>query len=191
MKTLLSLLLTLGALHATPEAIFNGKDLTGWKVEGAEYWSAKEGVLIGQSDAKKEHSNLWTEKQFTDFTLKAEFRYQGRMDSGVFVRAFNDQIQLGISSSLKRDMTCSPYIASLGKYPVEAKGVDKLLKEGEWNQLSITAKGPSYVVTLNGTQVLDYTSGTAKEKGPIGLQVHQGFDMKIEFRNLTVEAIGD
>jgi hypothetical protein len=34
-----------------------------------------------------------------------------------------------------------------------------------------------------------YTSDTAVEKGPIGLQVHPGRAMKIEFRNLRIEPL--
>lgn len=187
MKLLVYLLLSIGMLQAAPQAIFNGKDLTGWKVKGADYWTAREGRLIGQSDERKKQSVIWTERQFEDFILEAEFRFEGHVDSGFFLRSANDQIQIGISGSLKRDMTASPYIASLGKYPVEAKDVAKLLKIGEWNRMKITAKGARYIVELNGKQVLDYQSGTAKEKGPIGMQVHQGLEMKIEFRNLTID----
>ena len=189
MKALLISLLTLGSLHAIPEAIFNGKDLAGWKVEGGSYWAAKDGILIGQSDGKKENSILWTEKDYSDFTLEAGFRFNGHVDSGFFLRGPNDQIQIGISGSLKRDMTGSPYIASKGKYPKEAEGVAKLLKEGDWNTMKITAKGKVYTVELNGEKVLEFKSDTALKEGPIGLQVHPGLQMKIEFRDLKVESL--
>lgn len=84
-------------------------------------------------------------------------------------------------------MTGSPYISKIGKYPVEAKGVAELLKQGDWNTMRIVAKGNAYSVDLNGKHILDYTSETAKEKGPIGLQVHPNKQMTIEFKNITVE----
>ncbi|WP_193212587.1 3-keto-disaccharide hydrolase [Luteolibacter marinus] len=189
MKTLLISLLALGALHAAPEPIFTGKDLSGWKIEGGNYWTAKDGVLTGESDEKKQNSILWTEKEYTDFTIEAGFRFEGHVDSGFFLRGPNDQIQIGISGSLKRDMTGSPYIASKGKYPKEAEGVAELLKEGEWNTMKITAKGKVYTVELNGKKVLEYESDTAGEKGPVGLQVHPGLQMKIEFRDLKLEEL--
>ena len=189
MKNPLISLLALAALHAAPEPIFNGKNLDGWKVEGGEYWTVEDGVLTGESDDKKKNSLLWTEKEYTDFTLEAEFRFEGHVDSGFFLRNANDQIQIGISGSLKRDMTGSPYIASKGKYPEEAEGVAKLLKEGEWNNMKITAKGKTYTVELNGRKVLEYESDTATEKGPVGLQVHPGLMMKIEFRDLKIEEL--
>lgn len=187
LKTLVALLAATLVSHAAAEAIFDGKSLDGWKVEGADVWTAADGVLTGQSNAKKQGSVLWTEKEFTDFVFECEFRFAGKIDSGVFLRHENDQIQIGVSSSLKRDLTCSPYIGSLGKYPVEAKGVAELLKEGGWNKMKITVKGNVYSVDLNGKHVMDYTSDTAKDKGPIGVQVHPGLDMKIEYRNITVE----
>lgn len=191
MKALLGLIIAVGTLHAAPSSIFNGKDLSGWKVEGAQYWKVQDGVLVGESDQKKKQSHLWTEKEYRDFTLEADFRFEGHIDSGFFLRATNDQIQLGISGSLKRDMTGSPYIASIGKYPVEAKDATERLKEGDWNTMKITVKGANYVVELNGKEVLNYDSKTAKAKGPIGMQVHQGLRMKIEFRNLKIEELKD
>lgn len=187
MKILAYLLATTLLCHAAPETIFDGKSLAGWKTNGADVWTAADGVLTGTSNPKKQGSILWTEKEYTDFVVSCEFRFEGRIDSGIFLRHENDQIQIGISGSLKRDMTASPYIASKSGYPVEAKGVAELLKEGEWNTMKITAKGPVYTVELNGKEVMTYTSESAKDKGPIGLQMHAGVVMKIDFRAITVE----
>ena len=44
------------------------------------------------------------------------------VDSGIFIRGENPQnpqIQIGISGSLNRDMTASPYVPKQG-YPIEA-----------------------------------------------------------------------
>jgi hypothetical protein len=187
--TLLALFATSLFSQAAPEAIFDGKTLTGWKAVGAAPWTVEDGVLVGQHDAKKKGSILWTEKEYTDFVMTFEFKFEGKIDSGVFLRHENDQIQIGISGSLKRDMTASPYIASTRGYPVEAKGVAELLKEGEWNKMKITAKGSVYTVELNGKEVMTYTSETAKDKGPLGLQVHPGKEMKISFRSITLEEL--
>jgi len=186
-KTLAALLAATLVCHAAPEAIFDGKSLDGWMVKGPAPWTVEDGILVGKNDEQKKGSILWTEKEYTDFTFECEFRFTGRVDTGVFLRHENDQIQIGVSGSLKRDMTASPYIGSMGKYPVEAKGVAGLLKEGEWNKMKITVKGNVYSVDLNGKHVMDYTSDTAKDQGPIGVQVHPGLEMKIEFRNIMLE----
>jgi hypothetical protein len=175
--------------HAEPTSLFNGKDLTGWKVAGADCWKVVDGVLHGENDPAKKGSIVWTEAEYSNFVFQCAFKFEGEIDSGVFLRHQNDQIQIGISGSLKRDMTASPYIASKKGYPVEAKGVAELLKEGEWNTMKITAKGSIYTVELNGKEVLTYTSETAKEKGSVGLQVHPGRVMKVLFRDITLEAL--
>ncbi len=187
MKTLAALFAATIASQAAPQPIFDGKTLDGWKAEGPAPWTARDGVLTGTSDEKKKGSILWTEKEYTDFTIELDFRFVGSIDTGVFLRHQTDQIQIGDSGSLKRDMTGSPYISKIGKYPVEAKGVAELLKQGDWNTMRIVAKGNAYSVDLNGKHILDYTSETAKEKGPIGLQVHPNKQMTIEFKNITVE----
>lgn len=187
MRTLACLLAATLISHAAPEAIFDGKSLSGWKTAGAVVWTAADGVLTGTSNPKKQGSILWTEKEYTDFVFSCDFRFEGNIDSGVFLRHENDQIQIGVSRSLKRDMTASPYIIAKKGYPVEAKGVAELLKEGEWNTMKITAKGSVYTVELNGKEVMTYTSETAIEKGSIGLQMHPGVAMKIDFRAIAVE----
>ncbi len=187
-KFLISVLMCAASLQAAePVALFDGKTLAGWKPSAMpEYWSVQDGAIVGKSDVKKKGSILWTSGEYANFSLEAEFRYTGHVDSGFFLRNESEQIQIGISGSLKRDMTCSPYIGKKSKYPVEAVGVKDLLKIGAWNRIKIEVKGKKYIVTLNGKQVLDYTTDMESAKGPIGLQVHPGVEMEIHFRNLSL-----
>ncbi|MCB0685184.1 MAG: DUF1080 domain-containing protein [Saprospiraceae bacterium] len=168
-------------------SIFNGKDLTGWATPTVkEAWKVKDGVLMVMNDADKTGDILWTEKSYKDFIIKGEFKFgKGTVDSGFFIRSDHDQIQIGISGSLKRDMTCSPYIPGKG-YPVEATGVADLLKLDDWNSIEVKAVGNHYTSWLNGEKVMEYTSDSATEMGPIGIQLHPGREMSIEFKNLMV-----
>lgn len=193
MKPLIAaaLLVFTTSLHAGGGSvpIFNGKDLTGWKVPENNIWYlVEDGILKIRSGPEQQGSILWTEKEYGDFVMTLEFRFvSGTIDSGVHVRN-QDQIQIGISGSLKRDMTASPYIPGKG-YPVEAEGVAELLKADDWNTMKIIAKGMTYTVSLNGKQVMTYTSDTGQEKGPIGLQLHAKRDMAIDFRNLMLAEV--
>ena len=169
--------------------IFNGKDLTGWKApkgnDAAGWYKAVDGVLKVQSGPNKKGSILWTKKKYRNFVMEFDFRFgEGVVDSGVHVRN-QDQIQIGISGSLKRDMTCSPYIPSKG-YPVEAKNIKKLLKAKEWNTMRIQAIGKEYTVWLQGEKVMTYKSSSAIEEGPLGIQLHGSRDMSIDYRNLKL-----
>ncbi|MCB0669106.1 MAG: DUF1080 domain-containing protein [Saprospiraceae bacterium] len=175
------------AQEAEMHSIFNGKDLTGWQTPNLkESWKVEDGVLMVMNDEEKTGDILWTEKSYKDFIIKGEFKFgKGTVDSGFFMRSDHDQIQIGISGSLKRDMTCSPYIPGKG-YPVEATGVADLLKLDDWNTIQVKAEGNHYTSWLNGEKVMEYTSDTATEMGPIGIQLHPGREMSIEYRNLMV-----
>ena len=57
--------------------LFNGKDLAGWKVPAGDngHWKVVDGVI--DYDAKSEAAgdkSLWTEKEYGDFVLRAEWR---------------------------------------------------------------------------------------------------------------------
>lgn len=166
--------------------IFNGRDLRGWKVtQGPDQWTVTNRELRVQSNAERKGSILWTEKSYRNFILQADFRMgDGTVDSGFFLRSEKDQIQIGISGSLKRDLTASPYIPGKG-YPVEAK-VAEILKANEWNTMKIQLQGNAYAVWLNGREVMNYTSTTLPEAGPIGIQLHPKNEMSIQFRNIRL-----
>lgn len=170
-----------------PQVIFNGKDLTGWKApKNNIWWLVEEGILQVRSGPKKKGSILWTEKEYGDYDFECEFRFvSGTIDSGIHIHNDKDQIQIGISGSLKRDMTASPYIPGKG-YPVEAKGVKELLKAKDWNHLKIVVRGKTYTTHLNGKQVMTYQSDSAIPKGPIGIQLHSKREMAIDYRNIKV-----
>ena len=180
-----------GGVFAEPKLkpIFNGKDLSGWEVpdgnDEAGWYKAVEGVLKIQSGPKKKGSILWSKKKYRNFVVEFEFRMgEGRVDSGMHVRT-KDQIQIGISGSLNRDMTCSPYIPGKG-YPVEAKNIKKLLRPKDWNTMRIQAIGKEYTVWLQGEKVMTYKSDSAIDEGPIGIQLHGGRNMGIDYRKLKL-----
>lgn len=190
--TLIFLFLVLGfgqlnAQKSKMKKIFNGKNLEGWVVPAPEScWTVSKGVLLVKSEPTKKGAILWTEKSYQNFVLQAEFLMgEGTVDSGFFLRSENDQIQIGISGSLKRDMTGSPYIPKL-RYPVEATGVKELLKPKDWNSLQIKVIGNTYTAYLNGKQVMTYTSEGMAASGPIGIQLHPGNEMSISYRKIML-----
>ncbi len=167
--------------------IFNGKNLDGWVApEGNIWWKAEKGMLSAKSGPDKKGSILWTKTEYKDFIIQMDFLFgEGTIDSGIFLRTDKQQIQIGESGSLKRDMTCSPYIPGKG-YPVEAANVKELLKLKDWNTIRVKAEGSVYTIWLNGEKVLTYDSDTAIERGPIGLQLHPGRNMSIDFKNIKL-----
>src|SRR5258706_5512979 len=57
--------------------LFNGKDLSGWKIPEGDngHWKVVDGVIDydARSEAKSE-KHLFTEKEYGDFTLKVDWR---------------------------------------------------------------------------------------------------------------------
>ena len=170
--------------------LLNKDGLEGWRVpkgnQASKWYQVTDNILKLRSGPKKKGSVLWTEKEYQDFEVSLSFRFvDGTIDSGIHLRN-SDQIQIGISGSLKRDMTCSPYIPGKG-YPVEAKKVAQLLKKNDWNQMKIQAVGSKYTVWLQQEEVMNYQSNSAKKKGPIGIQLHGNRSMAIDFKNIQVK----
>ena len=172
------------------KSIFNGKDLTGWDVPDNNIWfTVKDGVLKLENGPQKKGQTLWTSDEYENFEMEFDFKMgKGTVDSGVYVRNSREQIQIGISGSLKRDMTGSPYISGKG-YPVEAKGVKELLKLDDWNTMKICAEGKKYTVWLGGEKIMTYESDSAIMKGKIGIQLHGNRVMSIEYRNLKARSL--
>lgn len=173
-------------------SIFNGKDLDGWKVpEGKNVWfTVDDGVLNVQSGPEKKGQTLWTKKEYENFVMKFDFKFgTGTNDTGIYIRNDREQIQIGISGSLKRDMTGLPYIPGK-KYPVNGEKVEKViasvLKLKDWNSMTIAAIGKTYTVWINGTYIMNYESESAEKKGPIGIQLHGNREMSCHYRSIKL-----
>ena len=189
-KILLPVLLLFSITSYTQSwiSLLDKNSLAGWKVPENNIWySVKNGILHIQSGPDKKGSILWTDKNFQNFKIKLQFKMgDGTVDSGVFLRGENDQIQIGISGSLKRDMTASPYIPKL-RYHVEAKDVAKILKPKDWNSMEIEVIDKTYSVLLNNKLVMTYTSEGIPSEGPIGLQLHPGNEMSIDYKKIKLK----
>jgi len=179
------------------QPIFNGKDLTGWKVPDPNpFWKVVDGVLVGENDDKLKGHLLRTEKSYQNFVLELEARWTGEIDSGVMLREPELQVQFGVSRSLKRDLTGSFYVMKTAFQPKsgypdagQAKNIEKVLKPGDWNKFRIEAKGATFTVWLNGEQVSQFTDANYAGAAPLGLQIHAGLKMKVEFRNVRAKSL--
>lgn len=176
------------------KSIFNGKDLSGWQVPDPNpFWRVEDGVLVGENDAARKGHVLYTKKAYKDFILELEARWTGEIDSGIMLRRPELQLQIGISRSLKKDMTCSFYTNGREKYPEagQAKELEKFLRPGDWNKIRLQAKGAAFDVWLNGEKVVQYKDPRFPEPYAIGLQIHPGLKMKIEFRNIRLKDLAE
>jgi hypothetical protein len=176
-----------------PVQLFNGKDLTGWKLrseKGKGCWSVEEGEMTNSQGCV----DIITEQNFNDFKLSLEFKLAdpqangGRpSNSGVYLRGrYETQIEDNYGKEPESH-------GMGGLYGFLTPKVNASKKAGEWQKYEITLIGRRLTVTLNGQTVIDkeeipgITGGaldSAEEKpGPIMLQGDHG---KIWFRNIVL-----
>jgi hypothetical protein len=57
-------------------ALFNGKDLAGWRVPAGDngHWKVVDGVIDYDAESGAAEKDLWTEKEYGDFTLRLDWR---------------------------------------------------------------------------------------------------------------------
>jgi len=70
------MLLALLALSLQETSLFNGKDLEGWKIPEGDggHWKVVDGVIDYDAKSEAKNKDLWTAKEYGDFTLHVEWR---------------------------------------------------------------------------------------------------------------------
>ena len=159
-----------GVAQKPPEggwlALFNGKDLTGWKKNGDEKWIAERGTILCESTANK-YGYLTTEKTYRDFDLRLKFKGEATGNSGLFFHARITGIDPEHGPDIEgMQVEVDPSVGKHtgGLYESGGRGWvimptpegEKALKPGEWNDLEASVHGNHIVVRLNGVQVTDY-----------------------------------
>lgn len=187
-----SLLLVVTGCSNSKQELFNGKNLEGWEVKPSElasHWEARDGKILHGENPDEKGSMIWTTETFRDYELELEYRtLTDDYDTGIFPRGEGHQVQIGISRSLQRDMTGCIYAPKdeRGAYPGQTDKVENFHKVGEWNHLRIILDGKIIKTFLNGEPFVEYEGITINEEGPIGLQLHGGLHMEVEFRNIKL-----
>jgi hypothetical protein len=89
-----------------PEALFNGKDLTGWQPDkpSENHWRAQNGELVNEATV----ANIRTIRKFNDFKLHIDYNCPQDGNSGVYLRDLmkfrsNTSLRIGTTSSTKWD----------------------------------------------------------------------------------------
>jgi hypothetical protein len=176
-------------------SLIDEDSLDGWSTKDMQkYWKIEEGVIVGENSDKK-GSVLWTEEDHGDYELIVVYQNRSpgdHYDSGVYTRGSSHQVQIGISGSLRVDLTGCIYcpVDKNGKYPQMPKDkVKKAHKNGEWNTLRIITKGKNITTFLNGEEINNYDGVKYPEKGKIGLQLHGGVHMKMAFKQIKIKPL--
>jgi hypothetical protein len=182
------------AVKAQEISLFNGKDLTGWKIYGTEKWYAEDGMIICESGPDKEYGYLGTERTFKDFELTLEFKQEADGNSGVF---FRSSIEGTVITGWQAEVA-PPGHNTGGIYESYGRGwlikpdpeKDKALKMGDWNTMTVKAVGDKVTTWLNGQQMIEIEDGKIGEaEGCIALQIHSGGGIKVLWRNIRIKEL--
>jgi hypothetical protein len=182
----------------TPVTLFNGKDLTGWKLINEKQtngFKVIDGVMINdpvqtEGAARVNYGNIRTEQEFADFNLKIEVNIPAGSNSGIYLRGM---YEIQVLDSYKKELD-SHNMGAL--YSRVKPTVNAEKPAGTWQTFDITLCERHVTVILNGTKIIDNqpvygpTGGAMKSDvftpGPIYLQGDHG---KVEYRNIILTPI--
>jgi hypothetical protein len=221
MRTLF-LMLTLGLLTLSVQAqskdvkslndekgfvsLFEGNNLNGWKLmrgHGPGY-VVKDNTIVCPKDGG---GNLYTEKEYSNFVFRFEFKTEPGGNNGVGIRApyEGDAAYQGMEIQILDDghemykgkIKSEQHHGSV--YDVIPARTGYLKPAGEWNTEEITANGSRIRVVLNGVIILDADLNIVREDAV--LKKHPGLKNKsghigflghgslVEFRNIRIKTL--
>lgn len=186
-----------------------------WRVEGG----ALVGEITPETLLKQNSFINWRGGTTKDFELKLQFRVSAQGNSGVNYRSSEIPGQAWAMRGYQADLdgpdryTGNLYeergrtfmalrgqlvhateggrrqvIASLG----DLKDLQAFTKKDDWNEFHIIARGNVLVHLLNGRvmcQVIDDDVKERRMEGLLGVQVHVGPPMKVEYRNIRLKRL--
>ncbi len=174
--------------------LFDGRTLEGWRPSGGGAWTIEDGILIGRIQADEpRHGHLFSTQTLDDFTVRLEFM-SPRGNSGVYFRAeaagpigirgFQAEVdgRSGKTGGLYETAGRQWVVPS----PKESDSFEDAYRPGEWNSMTITARGPRIVVHVNGVKTADIVDSVGRREGPLALQLHGNEDMEVRFRSIQL-----
>ena len=195
--------------------IFDGRTLDGWTYDPV-YWRVEEGCIVGEvtPETLLERNSfiIWRGDAPADFELKMEYRVSAEGNSGSEVPGVPDALrgyQLDIDGqgewtgqnyeergrtflALRGQVSCvetgkKPYV--VGSTGDKAELFSQIDRDG-WNECHVIARGHTLIHLINGhvmSVIVDDDPQERTSEGLIGMQVHVGPPMKIEFRNIRLK----
>lgn len=124
-------------------------------------WVIEEGVLT-----RKGKGDIWTKAKYSDFVLDFEFKLAKSSNSGVFLRAAEHSwlpwIEVQVEDSYGDPIT--KHICG-GIFDIKEPTVNAVKPVGQWNRMTISAKGSRINVILNNQSVVNIDLDDWKQPG--------------------------
>jgi len=185
--------------------LFNGKDLTGW-IGDTHGYIAEDGKIVCRPGG-----NLYTEKEYSDFVMRFEFKLTPGANNGLGIRTptKGDAAYIGMEIQILDDSSgkykdLEPYQFHGSIYGIVPSERGHLKPVGEWNIEEVSAIGSKIKVVLNGVTIVDADLDQVKQTPRMhDLAKHPGLHNKsghigflghgtvVEFRNIRVKEVGN
>ena len=188
------------------KALFDGKTLAGWTLLGktGEGYLVRDGKIVCPP---KGGGNLFTDKEYSDFIIRFEFKLEDDSNNGLAIRA---PLQTGgiayegiemqiINNNGERYKNIEPWQKHGSLYHVFPAKTGYLKKSGEWNRQEVVVQGRQVKVVLNGHTILDANldsvsdpeirkkhPGLQRKSGHIGFLGH---NEPLELRNIRIKEL--
>jgi 3-keto-disaccharide hydrolase len=175
-----------------PIQLFNGKDLTGWKMSDPNTknpWKVVDGALVSPTRGPE----ITNDQKFSDFKLHVEYNCAPNSNSGIYLRG-RYEVQVETNSAHE-----PPSHHMGGVYGFIAASPEQPRKPGEWQTYDITLVGRIITVVQNDQVIIDHkeipgiTGGALDSHeefpGPIYLQGSE--DGHVSYRNIVLTPAED
>jgi len=161
-------------------SLFNGRDLTNWAGNEHSY-TVEDGTIVIRPT--QSGGNLYTEKEYSDFIFRFEFKLTPGANNGLGVRtpmegdAAYEGYELQILDNTAPEYaTLQPYQYHGSVYGIIPAKRGYLKPVGEWNQEEVYLKGDQIRITLNGTTILEGDLKEASNNGTADHREHPGLN---------------
>jgi hypothetical protein len=164
--------------------LFNGKDLTGWKVHPKDKasWKVEDGILVGSGPV----GHLYSERgDYKNFHYRIEAMINDRGNSGQYFRTqYGPGFPKGYEAQINSTHRDPQRTGSL--YAI-VKNFKQLHKPNEWFTQEVIAQGDHIIVKVNGETVVD-TRDDRYTQGHLALQQHDPGSI-VKFRKIDVKEL--
>ncbi len=152
------------------QSVFNGKDLTGWTLAGAEQ-SKFEVTESGELQLTNGPGQIATENEYGDFVLQLQCQVNGDgLNSGVFFRTLKEGRWMGYEAQINNrfldgDRT-KPADFGTGAIYRRQAARRVVANDHEWLTMIVNAAGPHFAVWVDGYPVTDWTDTRPPAENP-------------------------
>jgi hypothetical protein len=176
--------------------LFDGKTLSGWIAMPGGKWEVQNGAILGTSPkSEKKHGILLSDKEYSDFIVRAKFRVH-KGDSGFYFRAKKVKSAVSVNG-FQVEIDTSKETGGLyetgGRAWVNKPNKEAIAQRkytpGEWTNLELSASGRNISVKINGVLCSKLKNDRGNIKGYFGLQLHGGQEMKVEYKDILIKEL--